>query len=193
MTEGARWQWRYTDAYAAEVGQDARWSNEVTRVDGNTAVLAYEGEIFADSFEDYTYSGETRYRCDDGLWALRSETRTEYRINGTDYWSEAANDYGSGWLVLPANPAPGETWSVDVEGTSTVETSQSDKSSQSFSWSWDYRIEDGGTVDTPAGTFDATLMISSTNENGTSSWYADKHAGTVVQAGDYAELVSWSE
>ncbi|HJN73196.1 MAG TPA: hypothetical protein QGF58_04590 [Myxococcota bacterium] len=193
MKEGASWSWQYTDEYVAEVGQDAAWWSEVRSINGSNVVVEYEGEIENGSFDYYTYGGTSTYRCDGGMYLVGSETRADYSISGTVYWSESVTTYaGGGWMVLPEDPAAGDTWSNTVSGTTATSSSSGPDQQQDYTWSLSYEIAEGGDVDTPAGTFTDTLEIISDNDGSVSSSLADKHAGTVY-IGESAELLSWSD
>lgn len=192
FSEGARWVWEYSDDYVDEIGHYATWTSEVVLVDGSKVVLDYVGEIEHPSYDYYTYEGSSTYRCEDGLFMLKSETRTDYSTSGNAAWVESRTSYDDPWQLLSADPRVGDSWSQDISGTSTSSTSTGQNNSSDFGYTVSYVIEEGGDVTTPAGTFNDTLAIHQTTDGNASESWADKHAGSVY-IGEYAQLVSWSD
>ncbi len=175
---GSSWSWDYTGSISGY--QNSR----VESISGETVVMAVDSQIVSSGYTS-TYDMRTSYRCDSqGFWHTRAEV--DYSTVGPDYEYEGSSTTTySNYLLIPADPTVGDSWSNTVSGTTTT----SEGTSNSFSFTHSGSVVGEETVTVPAGTYTTLRTTSTTDGSSTNIWYAAAVGGVKT---DSSELVSYS-
>lgn len=184
---GAEGVYRYNDVAEAELGYSGTYTSVTASFDAatGTAVMTSESTVSGSAFRSYTSSTVGRYRCDeDGLWMVSYTLEWDYETSAgyaDSGWTEAT--YGA-YLVMPADPGVGDTWSAT--GTATYDGSSG---AGSYPYDLGYEVVGAESRTVAAGTY-STLRVRSTASGSTSDFWIARDIGAVES--EYAELERWS-
>jgi hypothetical protein len=182
---GRAWTWRYTDEQAAVSGP-GEWTVTLVSLEADgTWTTETEGLYDVPNFDYYRIRYEQSGGCDeDGAWTTRSESVTEYALDGMDATLTSTTTFTTPYLLVPAGVTAGGEWEVAVEGT----TESSAAPPSDFAYTLVLRAVRVEDVSVPAGDF-AAMRFATEAAGGEGVFWADAGIGSVATSG--GELVSF--